>query len=316
MKYSPFLPEGYNPEITDKDRDQIIIPTYCFDLDGTICTNTDGKYENAVPYYEVINKINSYYKSGHQIVIYTARGGTSGINHHELTISQLKNWGILYHKLIDQGKPHFDLFIDDKAINAETWRKENNISIINKDNYIESYLSEVVMIADKIDHNQIRLFINALQECKNNHGRLFVLGVGGSAANASHAVNDFRKIANIETYSVSENVAELTARVNDDGWNTCYSNWLKTSKLKSNDVLLIFSVGGGSGITSMNLVEAMKYGKTCNSKIISVVSRDGGKAKELSDVCVLIPVVNKDRITPHAEEWQGIILHLVVNKIV
>jgi D-sedoheptulose 7-phosphate isomerase len=182
-------------------------------------------------------------------------------------------------------------------------------------NYIQKYLDEVKQICDSIDKNELNKFIGLLNECKNINGRIFVIGVGGSAANASHAVNDFRKICGIETYSVSENIAELTARINDVGWETCYSEWLKTSNIRSNDILLVFSVGGGSEKTSVNLVRAMEYAKTQKSTILSVVSRDGGVAKKLSDSCILIPVIENSRITPHAEEWQGIILHLVVNAV-
>ena len=249
------------------------------------------------------------------IKIYTARGGTSGIDYHELTVSQLKKWNVKYHELIDKNKPHFDIFIDDKAINAKTWREQNNI-YMNDDknlNYIERYLNEVKSISDSLDREQILKFADSIKECKKTNSRLFVLGVGGSAANASHAVNDFRKICGIETYSVSENVAELTARINDESWKTCYTNWLKVSNLSKNDVLLVFSVGGGSDTTSQNLVDAILYGKQIGCKVISVVSRDGGIAKRQSDACILIPVVDNSRITPHAEEWQGIILHLVVN---
>ena len=140
-----------------------------------------------------------------------------------------------------------------------------------------------------------------------------MLGVGGSAANASHAVNDFRKICNIETYAVTDNVSELTARINDDSWEDSYVESLKVSKLNGNDCILIFSVGGGSDRTSKNLVNCMEYAKDQGTKILSVVSRDGGKSRQLSDSCILIPVVEEKLITPHAEEWQGIILHLVVN---
>jgi D-sedoheptulose 7-phosphate isomerase len=292
---------------------------YCIDLDNTICNTINKSYATATPYIEVINKINELYDEGNTIKIYTARGGTSKIDYHDLTLSQLKDWNVKYHELIDKNKPHFDILIDDKAINAFTWMRQNNIQIntipMNITDYINLYLYEVQDIADKIDKTQIELFIKHLQDCKSRNGRLFVIGVGGSAANASHAVNDFRKIANIETYSVSENVAELTARINDNGWNTSYSDWLKTSKLNENDVILVFSVGGGSSTTSQNIVEAMTFAKSINSKILSVVSRDGGVAKLLSDACVLIPVIHSARITPHAEEWQGIILHLVVNAL-
>ena len=289
--------------------------TYCFDLDNTICHTTDKNYKDSYPYEEMVNKINELYDAGNKIIIYTARGGTSKIDYHELNITQLKNWGVKYHELIDKNKPHFDLFIDDKAINAQTWREQNNIKIpiMNVTTYIQQYLSEVKQIADLINQKDLDLLISSIKKCQQQNGRIFVVGVGGSAANAAHAVNDFRKICNIETYSVSENVAELTARINDVGWDTCYSEWLKTSKINANDILLVFSVGGGSDTTSQNLVKAMEYSKACKSTVLSVVSRDGGKAKQLSDVCLLIPVVDNSRITPHAEEWQGVVLHLIVN---
>jgi D-sedoheptulose 7-phosphate isomerase len=229
-------------------------------------------------------------------------------------MSQLTTWNVKFHELIDKNKPHFDILIDDKAINAKTWREQNNIFIDNEvNNHIRKYLNEVKVIADLIDETELSRFISYIKKCKLVSGRIFVIGVGGSAANASHAVNDFRKICNIETYSVSENVSELTARINDVGWNTCYSEWLKTSKLSPHDLLLVFSVGGGSDTTSQNLVEAMNFAKKSKSTILSVVSRDGGYAKKLSDSCILIPIIDDTRITPHAEEWQGIILHLVVN---
>jgi D-sedoheptulose 7-phosphate isomerase len=179
--------------------------------------------------------------------------------------------------------------------------------------YIHTYFKEIISIIEAIDSNDICIFINIIKKLKQTKGRLFVLGVGGSAANASHAVNDFRKILNIETYAITDNVSELTARINDESWEDSYSNWLKGSKLNSNDCILVFSVGGGSSTTSKNLVKAMEYAKKKKSKILSVVSRDGGCAKKLSDACVLIPVIDQKRTTAHAEEWQGIILHLVVN---
>ena len=290
--------------------------TYCFDLDNTICNTVEKQYSNATPYIEVIDKINELYDAGNKIIIFTARGGTSKIDYRDLTLSQLTTWNVKFHELIDKNKPHFDVLIDDKAINAKTWREQNNIFIDNEvNNHIRKYLNEVKVIADMIDETELSKFISYIKQCRQINGRIFVIGVGGSAANASHAVNDFRKICNIETYSVSENVSELTARINDVGWNTCYSEWLKTSKLNSNDLLLVFSVGGGSETTSQNLVEAMNFAKKNKSTILSVVSRDGGYAKKLSDSCILIPVIDNSRITPHAEEWQGIILHLVVNSL-
>lgn len=296
--------------------------TYCFDLDGTLCSITENKsYKDALPYTEVIKKVNSLYDEGHTIKIFTARGSTSGIDYHELNVEQLKKWNVKYHELIDKNKPSFDIFIDDRAINAETWRKENNISIeeikpMNTTSYINEYLREVRVISDLINREHISNIIQAIRLCRSQNGRIFVAGVGGSAANASHAVNDFRKICGIETYSISENVAELTARINDVGWDTCYSEWLRGSHLNSKDILLVFSVGGGNEKTSQNLVRAMQYAHECNATVLSIVSRDGGMAKSLSNTCLIIPVVENSRITPHAEEWQGIILHLVVNAVI
>jgi len=155
-----------------------------------------------------------------------------------------------------------------------------------------------------------------LKTLKEQSGRLFILGVGGSAANASHAVNDFRKIGGIETYAPTDNVAELSARTNDEGWDTTFVEWLKISKLSSQDGVMIFSVGGGSNKASLNIVNALRLAKECGARILSIVSRDGGYSKKVSDACVLVPVVSDERITPHAEGWQGIIWHLLVNAII
>ncbi len=181
--------------------------------------------------------------------------------------------------------------------------------------YITQFLNETRQIAEQIDQNTINQAIEVLQNVKANQGRLFILGVGGSAGNASHAVNDFRKIANIETYTPTDNVSELTAWVNDSSWEVTFINWLKTSRLKNEDMLLVLSVGGGSATTSLNLVRAMEYGREVGAKTVSIVSRDGGRAKELSDVCILVPVVSTERITPHAESWQAVIWHLMVNAL-
>ena len=155
-----------------------------------------------------------------------------------------------------------------------------------------------------------------MKTLKEQSGRLFILGVGGSAANASHAVNDFRKIGGIETYAPTDNVAELSARTNDEGWDTTFVEWLKISKLSSQDGVMIFSVGGGSNKASLNIVNALRLAKECGARILSIVSRDGGYSKKVSDACVLVPVVSDERITPHAEGWQGIIWHLLVNAII
>ena len=183
------------------------------------------------------------------------------------------------------------------------------------DNYIKTYLDQTKLIADSVDQNEIKKMIEILNNIKTTNGRLFILGVGGSAANASHAVNDFRKIAGIETYAPTDNVSELTARTNDEGWDTTFVEWLKTSHVNNNDAIMVFSVGGGSQTTSLNIVRALEYSKGVGAKILAIVSRTGGYSKEVSDACVLIPVVDEKRITPHAEGWQGVIWHLVVNAI-
>jgi D-sedoheptulose 7-phosphate isomerase len=180
---------------------------------------------------------------------------------------------------------------------------------------IETFLDETIKIAQTIDRAAIAALIEELKSLKARGGRLFFLGVGGSAGNASHAVNDFRKIAKIECYAPTDNVSELTARINDEGWDSCFSNWLKGSKLSCDDAVMVFSVGGGTDTTSLNLVRAMEAAKEVNAPILSIVSRDGGKAKVLSKVCVLVPVITRERITPHAEAWQAVLWHMIVNAI-
>lgn len=182
--------------------------------------------------------------------------------------------------------------------------------------YIISYLEQTIEIANSVSKEEIEKGVNVLREVKKNEGRLFILGVGGSAANASHAVNDFRKIGGIETYAPTDNVSELTARTNDEGWETTFVEWLKTSHINSKDAVMVFSVGGGSETTSLNIVNALKLAKEKGAKIISIVSRTGGYAKQVSDSCVLIPVVDDSRITPHAEGWQGVVWHLMVNALI
>lgn len=186
---------------------------------------------------------------------------------------------------------------------------------MNTKEYIDQYLKETMEIVNTIPRDEIEKAVEILKEVRDNGGRLFILGVGGSAANASHAVNDFRKIGGIETYAPTDNVSELTARTNDEGWETTFTEWLKISKVNSKDVLMVFSVGGGSETTSLNIVNALKLGKEKGAKAISIVSRTGGYSKQVSDSCVLIPVVADERITPHAEGWQGVVWHLLVNAI-
>ncbi|HEX2549792.1 MAG TPA: SIS domain-containing protein [Gammaproteobacteria bacterium] len=181
--------------------------------------------------------------------------------------------------------------------------------------FIQQYLSEAQQIITQLDKNAIERCIQILIETRANGGRLFILGVGGSAANASHAVNDFRKIVGIEAYAPTDNVSELTARTNDEGWATVFSEWLQTSRLKVQDCLLILSVGGGclKKNVSPNLVAALQYAKNIGSKILGIVSRDGGYTKEVADACILIPTLNPDNTTPHAEAFQGVVWHLMVS---
>jgi D-sedoheptulose 7-phosphate isomerase len=182
--------------------------------------------------------------------------------------------------------------------------------------YVDRYLEETARIVQAIDRPALAAGVALLGAVRERGGRLFILGVGGSAGNASHAVNDFRKIAGIEAYAPTDNVSELTARTNDDGWETVFVNWLKTSHLGSKDALLVFSVGGGTPSTSRNLVLALEHAKALGASILGVVSRSGGRTRELADVTVLVPVVSEERVTPHAEGWQGVVWHLWVNALV
>ena len=186
---------------------------------------------------------------------------------------------------------------------------------LNTQEYIRTYLEQTELIARSISQEEIAKGIELLRTVRNNGGRLFIIGVGGSAGNSSHAVNDFRKIGKIEAYAPTDNVSELTARTNDEVWETTFSEWLKISRLGQNDAVMVFSVGGGSETTSMNIVNALKLSKERGSKVLAVVSRNGGYSRQVADVCVLVPVVDDSRITPHAEGWQGIVWHLMVNAL-
>ena len=181
--------------------------------------------------------------------------------------------------------------------------------------FVKQFLAEIKQIADQLDNQPIRLVIDLLYEMRCRKGRLFILGVGGSAANASHAVNDFRKITGIEAYAPTDNVAELTARANDEGWSSIFSHWLAVSCLSVNDMLFVFSVGGGNLAKniSSNLVMALQYGKKTGSKIVGIVGPDGGYTAQVADVCIRIPLVNALHVTPHAEAFQAVVWHLLVS---
>ena len=179
--------------------------------------------------------------------------------------------------------------------------------------FSEQHLKESIEITEAIDPEVIEKIVDLLVGVKATGGRLFVLGVGGSAANAGHAVNDFRKLANIETYAPTDNVAELTARTNDEGWPTVFSGWLKVSKITSKDCLFILSVGGEEKNVSPNLIEAIDLAKEVGARVTGIVGRDGGYTAQNADVCLVVPTVNPDSVTPHSESFQSVIWHLLVS---
>jgi D-sedoheptulose 7-phosphate isomerase len=186
---------------------------------------------------------------------------------------------------------------------------------MNEEEYISTFLDDAITIIKKLDHTKIRTMSQILQDIRNDGGRLFILGIGGGAGHASHAVNDFRKIAGIESYAPTDNISELTARINDDGWETVFVNWLKGSRLSAKDCILVFSVGGGNAEknVSVNLVNALNYAKEKGAKVIGVVGRDGGHTAKVSDACIIIPTVNEKTITPQTEAFQAVIWHLIVS---
>jgi D-sedoheptulose 7-phosphate isomerase len=181
--------------------------------------------------------------------------------------------------------------------------------------YIDQYLKEEIAILRQLDQAAIQRVLDLLVQLRTRGGRLFFLGVGGGAGHASHAVNDFRKIAHIEAYTPTDNVSELTARVNDEGWETTYSQWLHGSRLGSNDMVFVFSVGGGDAERniSANLVRALQYSRKVGATICGVVGRDGGFTAKVADACVLVPVLNADAVTPHTEALQAVVWHLLVS---
>ena len=181
--------------------------------------------------------------------------------------------------------------------------------------YAAKHLAETIDIIQKMDVSAIEKMADLLALVKIDGGRIFFLGVGGSAGNCSHAVNDFRKIVGIESYAPTDNVSELTARTNDEGWASIFVEWLKVSKLTTKDMLFIFSVGGGNleKNISPNLVEALKLAKTVGAKVVGVVGRDGGYTAQVADACVIVPTVNADNVTPHSEAFQAVVWHLLVS---
>jgi len=182
-------------------------------------------------------------------------------------------------------------------------------------NFSRQFLTEAREIIAQLDDGAIERVVQLLASTRDAGGRLFILGVGGSAANASHAVNDFRKIAGMEAYAPTDNVAELTARTNDEGWGSVFEGWLRVSRLNAKDAVLVFSVGGGSAEknVSANLVAALQFARAAGAKIAGVVGRDGGYTAQVADACVIVPTVNPMHVTPHAEAFQAIVWHLIVS---
>ncbi|MCX5814190.1 MAG: SIS domain-containing protein [Proteobacteria bacterium] len=181
--------------------------------------------------------------------------------------------------------------------------------------YIEQYLNEVHKVVDGIARGQIEKMIVLLVDIRKNGGRLFFVGVGGGAGNASHAVNDFRKIAGIESYAPTDNISELTARINDDGWDSSFVKWLKGSRLRDSDGVFVFSVGGGNleKNISPNIVKALQFAKEVGAKVFGIVGRDGGYTAKVADACVVIPTISPETVTPHTEAFQGVVWHLIVS---
>lgn len=179
--------------------------------------------------------------------------------------------------------------------------------------FCEEYIQESINLLQLIDSNEIEKVANELSKVRNSNGRLFVLGVGGSAGHATHAVNDFRKICRFETYTPTDNVCELTARINDDGWDTSFSNWLAGCHLNCNDAVLVLSVGGGNKEknVSVNLVRALELAQSNQCTIVGIVGKDGGYTKQVANACVVIPPIYPDRITPHTEGLCSVVLHLL-----
>ena len=182
-------------------------------------------------------------------------------------------------------------------------------------NFIDQYIEDSKTILDKINKDQVLSIVSLIHQTREKKGRMFILGVGGGAGHASHAVNDFRKICGIEAYSPSENISELTARINDEGWETAYVNWLKGSNLTQEDLLLVFSVGGGNleKEISVNIVKSLQFAKGVGSRICGIVGRDGGYTAKVADACIVIPTVNDKHITPHTEGFQAVVWHLLVS---
>jgi len=183
------------------------------------------------------------------------------------------------------------------------------------DTFTKTFVNESILALQQLDLSTIEAVANGLGKVRDDGGRLFILGVGGSAGHASHAVNDFRKLCALESYAPTDNVSELTARVNDEGWDTSFSEWLKVSRLRASDAVLVFSVGGGNREknVSVNLVKSLELAREVGAKVFGIVGRDGGYTKQVADACVIIPTVHPERVTPHTEGLAAVVWHLLVS---
>ena len=226
----------------------------------------------------------------------------------------------VYTKLAQQGllagyevtRRFFEIGSPAGLVETEIFLKMSKVA---KTDFTENYYEEVQAIAQAIDTDEVNKLIEILLDTRGQNGRLFILGVGGGAGHASHAVNDFRKICGFEAYAPTDNVSELTARINDDGWRSSYANWLRGSKLGPKDCILVFSVGGGNREKdiSVNLVEALDLAKSVGARIIGIVGRDGGYTRTVAHACVVVPAVNPAMTTPHTEAFQAVVWHGLVS---
>jgi len=298
-----------------------------FDAAGTLGLMTvyrnDGKWDTS----------NVVYEEG-RILLYDKKNPVAAMRHIDYGLGMLKtealdrvppdqpyDLALLYGGLVKEsqlaGFEAFQRFYEIGTIEGLTETRELFMKMKGgkMDTYTTTHLKEASRIIPLIDTAKIETIVRMIADLRSRGGRLFFLGVGGSAANASHAVNDFRKLAGIESYSPTDNVSELTARTNDEGWETALAGWLKVSRLTKNDMLFVLSVGGGSlePSVSPNLVRAIQFGKEVGAMVVGVVGRDGGYTAQVADCAVIVPTVNPKTVTPHSEAFQAVIWHLIVS---
>ena len=293
-----------------------------FDFDGVLVEHQKGNASNCLVGKSILSmcdRVREILREGRRVKIFTSRAATTGWP-EEVRMKNLqvieewsrKEFGFALEITAIKDR-YLDFFYDDRALAVE----KNTGKLVGpeeiKPDDVDQFLWTIPRIAEMVDKKQIRKMILILRIVKKLKGRLFIIGNGGSAANASHAVNDFRKISGIQAISPCDNVAELTARINDISWPGCYSSWLRTSDINRNDCLLVLSVGGGSEGTSVNLVEAVKMANVVLAPVLGIVGGDGGFTHLNSDACVRIPNLNEDMHTAMVESWQAFIWHILAN---